>query len=289
MKYINLMILLPVSLFIVNGCEKNSSPLEQKTISETVTYKNPEGMTLILDSLKAAYTLDEAVKGVFTIINSSDSLRIHINTNHGPLAGFNIYDENNVDISNPAKSVNNVYYDFYFEPGQEFVSHIYWNHCAYFQGQFGGLKAYSGWYFIKPTHIGITTNNFGKWVEIVEKGEPISTIFYYNYYSSADSVKIKLFIRNRISRPFNFKMKEINPVELQYINTYKDEMVKTHFPSVDFTHIYLAPKSDYMIYDYRISRDDDLLAGLRGLHYCRIKIYCISRVFSAITVGGIVL
>lgn len=133
-----------------------------------------------------------------------------------------------------------------------------------------------------PAHIGIPANNVGKWISVDEAGDPLSTKLYY-YFSDNDSLKIDFLVRNRTSNKLQYSLDEEKPVKVEFFKDISDELVMTHYPQIDFSKMTFNGKTDYDIFNYRISKHDSIFAGMNGSYNCRITFSCNSREISAST------
>lgn len=278
---LNLFITLPLIILIISSCGQiTSSPDVNQYLS--TSFINSQGVLLKLDSLRTRYTLDEEIKGYFTVQNVSDTNRIHIVTNHGPLENFGMYNEENELVNYQPIFLTCTYYDFYFEPKDIFNYQLIWNQQGYTFGNSILLKVFSGRYFIHPGHAGINTTGLGLWIEITEQGDPISSFMYY-HFDRHDSLIVDYHLRNRISKAVNFHFDQSNPIEANYIDYSTKDVVLSHHLNFSLSKIEIDSKSDLLIYRYQISRNDDLLNELSGSYHLQIKLNFKSRVISSET------
>ena len=281
MKLKFLLILSFINFFMLS-CERDTSALKENQYT-SASLLNSQNVLLTLDSLKTRYTLDEEVKGIFMIQNVSDSDSIHIVSNHGPLDKLEIIDTYNDLVFYQPNWITTTYYDFYFKPRDKFKYQFTWDQIGYTYNYSIYLKVFSGIYFIHPRHIGINTTDFGLWIEITEKGEPLSSFLYY-HYNRDDSLIVDYHIRNRISKEIFLNFKQTNPIEVNFIDYKTKEIVLSHYPNISFQEIQLNPKSDQLVYSYQLSRNDDLIRELFWEHYLEINLNFESMVISTETI-----
>jgi len=278
---LSLFLTLLIIIIIIISCGQDTSPLIKNDYIST-SFVNSQSVLLKLDSLKTWYTLDEEIKGYFSVKNVSDTNRIHIVTNHGPLENFGMYDEENELVNYQPIGITWTYYDFYFEPGDIFNYRLIWNQQGYTFGNSILLKVFSGRYFIHPGHAGINTTGLGLWIEITEQGDPISSFLYY-HFDRHDSLIVDYHLRNRISKVVNFHFDQSNPIEANYIDYSTKDIVLSHHLNLSISEIDIDSKSDLLIYRYQISRNDNILNELSGSYRLQIKLNFKSRVISSET------
>jgi hypothetical protein len=268
-------------LIVIFSCNKDLSPIGGNDEQLHYThYETPDGILMKLDSLKKTYTLDEEVKGKFTVVNNSDTNSIHIISASGPLAIFYMYDQDNQRINYQPRYRTGTYYDFYFNPSDTLGANLRWNHITYSNDHFSDLKAYSGKYLITVSYAGIPTSKIGKWITINDTGDPISAKLLY-YFQDADTLRLDYIIRNRISENANLELKNESPIEVAFFYGPSTEKIFSHSPQVDFGKIELSGRSDKMIYSYKISKEDPMIRDMIGSYFCKISIECKSRTITA--------
>lgn len=277
MKYFSLLAILTL---LIISCENDLSPLNQDEVFNNLTYfESPEGVIYKLEGLKDIYSLDEKIEAKFTVINKSDTTKYHVFTSSGPVFSFSTFDKNNDRIYYNSFGTATVY-NFYFEPDDTLSYSFQWGQYQKSSNHYSSLKAYAGKYFIMPTHVGIPTNNVGKWISVNEVGEPLSTKLYY-YFSDYDSLKIDFLVRNRTSNELQYSLDQENPVKVEFFKDSSDELVMTQYPEIDFSNMTFNGMTDYDIFNYRISKYDSIFAGMTGSYNCRITFSCNSREISA--------
>ena len=277
MKYL---FLISIFIFILFNCNKDLSSINENDKHQYSTYsESSEGLICELEGLKDIYSLDESVQGRLTIMNNSDTTRYHVFAYSGPVFQYTVFDENDDQVFYIAYRTATVY-DFYFEPNDTISKGFGWNQSYISTNYYSGLKVFSGKYLIIPSHVGIPIKNIGKWIEINEIGEPFSTKLYY-YFSDKDSLKLDFILRNRTSKNYTYTLDNNIPIKIEYTDEMSNELILTDFPEIDYSELNIRPKSDHILYKYRISKSDSVFSEMEGSYNCKITFNCNSREISA--------
>ena len=262
------------------------SPVSNNDIENNYVtcYTNEYNVTTILSIEKEKYSLDDTVSLKYTAINKSDTNRIHIHRNGGPLYDFRVFNKENELIQHYPPFRTTTMYNHYFTPGDTIKFSINWNQSILTLAGPPTLKVFSGKYLLMASYCGISTNNLGKWIEITEEGDPLSAKLYW-HYSYSDSITMDLIVRNRISKKLNYSLKQNIPVKLHFYESYPNSLSKTIILNTNFDSIELLPKSNKTLIKYRALKKDLINDGLQGCYYCKIEIQCNSRSIEAISSG----
>jgi hypothetical protein len=174
----------------------------------------------------------------------------------------------------------NTVYNFYFSPGDSFKSHLNWLQSSFSNNIYTDLKVFSGKYYITASQPGLSSNKIGKWIEIEENGEPLSSKLYW-YFGDQDSVKLGFLIRNRISKKLEYQLKMNEAIKIKFFRNESDTLSNEINVSPDFNNIILEAKSDNKVFTFRESKNKLIDKGISGSYYCMIEINCVSTIISA--------
>jgi hypothetical protein len=276
MKNFSLLLLV---IFIIIKCQ---NPTVNNNDEDTYNTHllNQDGIEVSLTIEKDNYTLDEEIDVDFLAVNKSDTNRIHIYQTSGPLHRMSIYDINNERIQFLPQYKTKTVYNLYFEPGDSFHKHISWIHSTSSNNPYSGLKAFAGKYLINFSHAGVSTSKLGKWINITEDGEPLSSKLFWNF-TNADSIKLDFFIRNRISKNLDYLLMENKLPKIQFYEYRNNIPAKEIEFSISINRISLNSKSDSYLLSFNESKEYLKDIGLTGSYTCKIIIPCITRDITA--------
>jgi hypothetical protein len=266
----------PVMFFAMFFSCASPSGVDVDQKLNTLTYKDEYGIVSYFTIDKKTYTLDDVVHFSLSTINNSDTHKVHIRSNHGPLWYCSIYDSEMDAVEKLPRWVTRTVYDFYVSPGDTFESDITWEQTKKSNDRYGDLKVFAGDYYITGNQPGLPAGKLGAWIRISEVGEPLSTKLHW-YFSDQDSLKLDFLLRNRISSMLTFRP-TLNPAaKIQFYNSTGDTLFREIPLDVNFSQITLWPKSDSHIFSFKASKSYLKNIGLKGFYKCRIVILCEER------------
>lgn len=257
------------------SCSKPSNVNVEKK-QNVLAYQDKFGIVSRIEVEKYRYSLNDKIRLSLLTVNHSDSHKVHIHTNNGPLWRFDIYDENNELVESLPHWRTNTIYNFYFSPGDSFKSNLNWNQSLHSNGHFSGLKIFSGDYYITGSQPGLPANKVGVWINISDEGEPLSTKLFW-YFSDPDSIKLDFLVRNRTSEELDYQLKENAKIKLQFFNAIADSLVGEIDLKQKITNLHFSAKSDSKILSYKESKAVLKAMGLIGSFNCKIMIPCKNR------------
>lgn len=276
-----------VLFFTFQHCSKDTTINEPSELlnshQDTVKVFISDGIYLEMKGLQDSYQLDESLDYKLELVNESDSNGFRINTEDGYINFTNfvwIYDAdgNYVNGGTYGKLI-----DTLLMPSQSFEWEYDWNQSdinEYGTNQWTndfatfGLKVYAGKYYIKAQHYGndlLKNKTVTKWIEITEEGEALNGIALRYDNVSSDSLKVEFVIRNRTSQIQKCELNSTKTMDV-YIGggdprqswSGPPEFKETINLNLEGNTIEFGPKSDKLIYNYYITKNDTMYSDLEG-------------------------
>jgi|GEM_PF-5207279 len=263
-----------IFITILSCSNLNTVKVDKK--QNILTYEDKYGIISYIKFDTDKYSLNDTVRICLLTINNSDSHKVHIHSNNGPLWQFDIYNKNMELVESLPRFITPTIYDFNFSPGDTFKSTLKWTQNQYANNPFQDLKVFSGEYYVTGNQPGLPAGKVGIWIRISEDGDPLSTKLYW-HFSNRDSIKIDFLIRNRISKKLIFKMDNKSSAKIQFYNGIDNRLIREMDLDVNLSKIELAPKSDFKIFSFKESKAFLKSIGLSGSFNCKIIIPCKER------------
>ncbi|MBK7978981.1 MAG: hypothetical protein IPK06_02995 [Ignavibacteriae bacterium] len=267
-----LIIALLVSMIISCNKENPTETNKNYTSLDTLSREIKEGIFLSIDSLKDTYSLDETISAKVTLKNITNEIGLPIYIpNWPPYLDWHILDKNKNLIKFYPSGHGFSEYEDTLNIGEILFENVDWNIVE----SNSHLKSFSGEYILEINFNGISFNktpHLIKHFKINEIGEAISTYLKFDY-ESTDSIKLDLYIRNRISKEIT--VNNLNKESKLYLikqsyerqDTVYRENIKFNWETQK-----LNSKSDIVLYKYKSEKTKFHELGIKGGYYCKFHL-----------------
>lgn len=233
-----------------------------------VTYKN--GIHIQFNTNKDVYSLDDSVEINYKAKNRSENNSVKTKECVGRF-NLNIENESGKLVQLLPYGHRRAYCNNVYEPGDSTIMQVYWDQKTRFGGPAKNLKAYSGKYKLQFVAYPFMQEWMIKWIEITEKGEPLSTKLY-RHFGRDDSLIINFLVRNRISKPYTLTPSQKDSIRVQFLDIYTNDLKHELRWPLTFKTIQIEPKSDLYLFIYKQAYKELVKQGLAGIYNCTITI-----------------
>jgi hypothetical protein len=237
-----------------------TEPPNSSSFSDTLRAKIRDGVFLQLDSMKNTYSLEDLIHGHLFIVNESDSTP-YMQRMYGPPAhSFIVFGYNDSMVYFDPMSVGLSEWTITLHIGDSVSGKINWSQNIWSPTTMvSGLKAFSGVYRIEAGFgAGVRVT---KWITISEFGNPVSSTINLDY-ETADSLVFSFVLRNRITRPLEYRLASV-PFRISFVknqDTVRVEYVGGQVP------LPIPASSDHMLFTYAKALTDSAFVGFSGYY-----------------------
>jgi len=263
-------------LVLLSGCRESSISPEGSVgsqFADTVFANISPGVTLTLRGLKDTYSLDDFIQGFLILKNEGDTSGFYLHFENSPPNNFVIFPVGSLDWVSfyPEALTFQEWFDT-LRIGDSLCYPSAWGQQSwnYKPPVWTSLKAYSGSYrFLAYLNGNRLLRDMTKFFTITEIGEPLS-IWLSVDYSSTDSLKADIIVRNRISTWVLLETVDPTPISLSFVH-YQDTILSLSYP-LEPPSTNVSPKSDIVLFRFRFAKGDAVLAPMNGSFDMRVTL-----------------
>lgn len=272
---------------MISSCKNyvnNPEPTESKfTYVDTLERNITDGIKIQLKNISDNYDINDTLQGQITLSNISDTTKFSVYFPIWPAYSLRVYDEKMNIVGGGPEVVSLVDVRYTLNIGDIHKYEISWSKNTSVNAMYGGiLPACTGHYllvFKLDGNVEFNNETLSKWIYIKPSGEQTCCDLHEIGSDQYDMAMYSLAMRNRFSTEVLYHFKDKPESNIYLIDANNKDTVNVD--TIKFTNmtLKLAPKTDTLLFSYRLYKTEEKYRNLNGDYIVMVVIHFVEKDF----------